>query len=155
MNFNEIIKRISFETFFDVITISPRKVREALFSYYGVKSKSRSILSSLKDKKEQRIRSLHATLQTADNPKEQEFLKELFRNWLFHQRPLLKSALDFLGVENDNGLVEIETDFFKELSEKKVSELINHLKKDFSNDAIFIYLSFMEAPITVRSVFSD
>lgn len=146
MNFNELLKKISFETFSDIIAVSPRKVRESLFSHYGVKNKSRSILSSIREKKEQRVKNLHEILQDANKPKEQEFLKELFRNWLFHRRPLLKATLDYLGVENDNGLVEIETDFFKDLNEKKVSDLINHLKPNFPSDDILIYLSFMEVP---------
>lgn len=146
MNFNELITKISFTTFADVIAVSPRKVRESLFSHYGVKNKKRTLLSSIKEKKEQRVKHLHTILQTADNPKEQEFLKELFRNWLFHQRPLLKATLDFLDVKNDNGLVEIETDFFKELTEKQVEDLVAHLTPNFPKDAILIYLTFMEVP---------
>lgn len=146
MTFNDLVKTISFETFSDVIAVSPRKVRESLFSHYGIKTKSRSILSSIKEKKETRIKNLQTVLRDVNQPREQEFLKELFRNWLFHQRTLLKTTLDFLGVENDDGLVEIETDFFKELSEKKVEELIAHLDGKFSRDAILIYLTFMEVP---------
>lgn len=146
MTFNELVKNISLETFSGVITVSPRKVRESLYSHYGVKAKSRMSLLSVKEKTDAKVKQLYTILQTANNPKEQEFLKELFRNWLFHQRPLLKSTLDFLGVKNDDGLVETETDFFKEMSEKKVSELVAHLKPNFQKDAILIYLNFMEVP---------
>lgn len=146
MNFNDLIKTISFETFSDVIAVSPRKVRESLFAHYGIKSKARSFLASIKEKKETRIKNLQSVLMDVKQPKEQEFLKELFRNWLFHQRPLLKATLDFLGVENDQGLVEIETDFFKDLSEKKVEDLLAHLNGKFPRDAIVIYLTFMEVP---------
>jgi|SRR5579871_2421746 len=145
-NFNELIKKISFDTFSDVMAVSPRKVRESLFAHYGIKNKSRSILSSVREKKEQRIKHLHDVLKEAAQPKEQEFLKELFRNWLYHRRELLKATLDYLGVENDNGLVEIETDFFKELSKKKVADLIKHLQPNFPRDDILIYLTFMEVP---------
>jgi len=65
---------------------------------------------------------------------------------------MLKAALDFLGVENDFGLVEVETDFFKELSEEKVSGLYNKLKNDFPKDEILIYLVFMEAPFLDKVV---
>ena len=146
MNFSDVIKTISFETFSDVIALSPRKVRESLFAHYGIKAKGRSLLASIKEKKETRIKNLQTVLRDVKLPKEQEFLKELFRNWLFHQRPLLKTTLDFLGVENDHGLVEVETDFFKELSDKKVEELVKHLNGKFSRDAILIYLNFMEVP---------
>ncbi|USN50562.1 MAG: hypothetical protein H6731_09910 [Myxococcales bacterium] len=146
MNFNELLKKISPTTFAEVMEIAPRKVRESLYSHYGIKNKSRGLLSSLKNKKENRIKNLHLALQEAYKPREQEFLKELFRNWLFHQRPLLKATLDYLKVENDNGLVETETDFFKELNETQVQELIEFLKPNFSHEAILIYLSFMEVP---------
>ena len=140
------VKKVSLTTFSDIISISPRKVRESLFAHYGIKNKDRSILSSVKAKKEQRIKHLYDVLQQATKPKEQEFLKELFRNWLFRQRPLLKATLDHLGIENDNGLVEVETDFFLKLNDKQVNDLVNHLKPNFDQDAILIYLTFMEVP---------
>src|SRR5262245_10836647 len=120
MKLNELIGKISFDTFNDVISLSPRKVRESLFSHYGVKSKTRGLLTSVKDKKQERVLTLHETLKKANKPRELEFLKELLRNWLFHQRPLLKTTLDFLKVENDEGLTEVETDFFKDLTEPQV-----------------------------------
>jgi hypothetical protein len=146
VNFNKLVKKISFETFAEVIAVSPRKVRESLFAHYGVKSKSRSLLLSIKEKKEERIKNLHAILQNITTAKEQEFLKELFRNWLFHKRPLLKTTLDYLGIENNDGLVEFDTDFFKDLDEQKVSDLITRLRRDFPDEAILIYLTFVEVP---------
>lgn len=146
MNFNELLKKISPATFADIMGLAPRKVRESLFSHYGIKAKNKGLLTSLKDKKENRVKSLHVALKDADRPREQEFLKELFRNWLFHQRPLLKATLDYLKVENDNGLVEVETDFFKQLKDNEVKELVAFLKPNFSSEAILIYLSFMEVP---------
>ncbi len=128
------------------MSIAPRKVRESLFSHYGIKAKNRGLLTSLKAKKEGRVKNLHLALQEANRPREQEFLKELFRNWLFHQRPLLKATLDFLKVENDNGLVEVETDFFKQLNEAQVKDLLAFLKPQFPEEAILIYLTFMEVP---------
>ncbi len=146
MGLNTILKQISLDTFTDVIGKSPRKVRESLYSHYGIKNKAPAVLKSVKDKKQQRVQNLFSVLQNAQNPKEQEFLKELFRNWLFHQRPLLKATLDYLGVENDFGFVEVETDFFKELKEPQVKDLIKKLEPEFPKDAILIYLSVMEVP---------
>lgn len=146
MNYNDLLKKISLDTFSDIVNKAPRKVRESLYSHYGIKQRSSLVLISVKEKKEQRIKNLLATLQKAEKPKELEFLKELFRNWLFHQRPLLKETLDFLDVKNDNGLVDVETDFFKDLSASKVSELVAKLKESFPTDAIMIYLTVMEVP---------
>jgi hypothetical protein len=146
VSLNTLLKKISFETFSDIIAKSPRKVRESLYSHYGIKNKNIGILKSIKDKKIQRVQNLFNILQNAQNTKEHDFLKELFRNWLFYQRPLLKATLDHLGVENDFGLVEIETDFFKELKEAQVKELISTLEPNFSKDAIRIYFTIMEVP---------
>lgn len=85
-------------------------------------------------------------LKDAKSHQETEFIKEMLRNWLFNQRPLLKATLDFLNVKNDNGLVETETDFFKDLSEPEVKKLVDHLKPNFSRDSIMIYLTFVEVP---------
>lgn len=147
MNFNELLKKISPTTFNEIMSIAPRKVRESLFSHYGIKNKKRGLVPSLKDKKESRVKDLHVILQNASQAREQEFLKELFRNWLFHQRPLLKSTLDFLKVENDNGLIEVEPDFFKDLKDSQIKELLAHLKaNNFPDEAVLVYLSFMEVP---------
>lgn len=146
MNLSELLKNISIDTFSDVVSHSPRKVRESLYSHYGIKSKNRFSIKSIKSKKEERVSLLLKMLQGATNLKEKELLNELFRNWLFYQRPLLKETLDFLGVENDNGLIDTEPDFFKELSEKKVSDLVAHLSPKFPKDSILIYFCFMEVP---------
>lgn len=146
MNFNDLISKISFTTFDEVIQIAPRKVRESLFSHYGIKTKGIVTLSKIKEKKEDRLKKLHEKLKLATNPKEQEFLKELFKNFLFTKRPMLKSALDFLGVKNDFGFVDEEPEFLRTLTKDKVLELYQHLLKEFPKDEIFIYLSFMEVP---------
>ena len=73
MNYSDLIKTISFDTFAEVVAVAPRKVRESLFAHYGIKAKSRSFLTSLKEKKETRIRNLQAVLQAVHQPKEQEF----------------------------------------------------------------------------------
>lgn len=146
MIFNELLQKLSFTTFSEIVQVAPRKVRESLYSHYGIKNKSKGLLTSLKDKKENRVKNLHEALAGAKNPREQEFLKELLRNWLFHQRPLLKATLDFLKIENDNGLVEVETDFFAKLKDEEVKALVDHLQPNFPKDSILIYLTFMEVP---------
>lgn len=144
ITFNGLIARISFPTFSEIISVSPRKVRESLYSHYNIKSKSGITLAALKAKKDDKNRKLHDVLKDATNPREQEFIKELFRNWLFHKRPMLKAALDFLGVPNENGLIDIEPEFFKELDEQKAKELVAYLLKEFPQDEVLIYLHFME-----------
>lgn len=146
MPFNELLSKISFATFNEILSEAPRKVRESLYSHYGVKSKKSGFLTPVKENKEQKNARLKEKLHQASHQKELEFIKELIRNWLFHKRPMLKSALDFLQVENDNGLVEIETTFFKELDKDTVQSLIKHLLETFPKDDVMLYLYFMEVP---------
>ena len=67
MNFNELIDKISNETFSDVIAIAPRKVRESLFSHYDIKTRGLLTLSKIKEKKEERTKKLHEKLKLASN----------------------------------------------------------------------------------------
>lgn len=142
----KLTAQMSEETFAEVMSVSPRHVREILFSQLGIKSKSKSLLKSLQQKKEERVLKLHETLKNTSSKREADVCKELIRNWLYTKRPLLKSALDHLGVENDNGLIESDPDFFPRLSKDQVSSLYKHLCKDFNKEHVVIYLGFMETP---------
>lgn len=135
---------MSSETFAEMMAVSPRKVREILFSQFGVKEKSKSLLKNILQKKEERILKLHEALKKTTSKRESEVCKELIRNWLFAKRPMLKSALDFLGVANENGLIESEPTIFAELSKEKAQALFKHLSKEFPKEHVMIYLEFME-----------
>ena len=142
-----IIRGMSEETFREVMKTSPRKVRETLYARMGIKSKKKKVGVRLHAKAEDRADQLFLRLQNADSDKETELCSELLRNWLYHQRPMLKAALDFLEIPNDNGLTEQETDFFEKLEESKVEELVSHLKADgFGEDHIAAYLRFVDVP---------
>ena len=141
-----IFERMSQETFEEVIGKSPRSVREVLFSRFAIKAKAKIGLKNIAAKKRERARKLHDRLKLAGGEKEQEVGCELIRNWLFSHRAMLKSALDFLGIANDDGLVEEETDFFSQLSKEKIKELVLHLGKSFPPEEIEIYLMFVEVP---------
>lgn len=138
--------QMSPETFFEVIDASPRKVREMLFSQLGVKAKKKSIGLRLSQKRDERTQKLHERLKEAQTKQEVEVCKELIRNWLYTKRAMLKSALDYLKVPNDNGLVETEIDFFGKLSKSDVDALCKHLEKDFPKEHVELYLKFVDVP---------
>ena len=138
--------KMSAETFSEMMAVSPRHVREILFSQFGIKAKSKSLLKNLQQKKEERVKNLHEMLMRTKSRKEADLCKELIRNWLYTKRPLLKSALDYLGVANENGLIESDPDFFARLTSDQVKGLYTHLCKDFSNEHVAIYLGFMQTP---------
>ena len=143
----EIIRGMSEETFTEVVNTSPRKVRETLYARMGIKGKKKKIGLRVHAKAEDRALKLLERLKNAASENEIELCTELLRNWLYHQRPMLKATLDFLDVPNDNGLTEQETDFFETLEEAKVKQLVSHLKETgFSVDHIATYLYFVNVP---------
>lgn len=146
MNPIKLTAEMSEKTFSEVMSVSPRQVREILYSQLGIKGKSSSLLKNLQQKKEERIRKLHEALKISTSKRESDVCKELIRNWLYTKRPLLKSALDHLGVPNDNGLIESDPICFTELSKEQVSALFKHLCRDFEKEHVVIYLGFMETP---------
>jgi hypothetical protein len=143
----EIIRVMSEETFADVVNTSPRKVRETLYARMGIKGKKKKVGLRVHAKAQDRANKLLERLKNADSDKELELCTELLRNWLYHQRPMLKATLDFLDIPNDNGLTEQETDFFESLQEEQVKNLVVHLTGNgFALEHVSTYLRFVSVP---------
>lgn len=146
MQFVSMVAAMSEDTFAEVIASSPRKIRETLFARMNIKAK-KQIGLKVHGKLEERTKKLHERLKGAQTTQEDKLCEELVRNWLYTKRPLLKTTLDHLGVKNDNGLVEEEPTFFKELTVEKVKELVTLLQKDkHADEHIKIYLEFVGVP---------
>ncbi|MEO1233748.1 MAG: hypothetical protein AAFZ18_33105 [Myxococcota bacterium] len=105
----------------ELLSASPRKLREEMFRRLGIKAKGRSgfKLASKGDARAGRFGEVLAS----DTEIDDEILDELARNYLFGRRELLGDALDFLGIEHNEGLTDSELDFFEELEAEKESEL--------------------------------
>lgn len=147
MEFIQLVSDLRPDTFQEVISASPRRIRETLFGRLGIKAKRKSIGIRVHGKLEDRTKKLHERLRDGQSKQENDLCEELLRNWLFTKRGLLKDTLDHLGVDNDNGLIEEEPDFFQELEEPKVKELVDHLKdKGHGVEAIKVYLTFVKTP---------
>jgi hypothetical protein len=143
----EIIRVMSEETFADVVNTSPRKVRETLYARMGIKGKKKKVGLRVHAKAQDRANKLLERLKNADSDKELELCTELLRNWLYHQRPMLKATLDFLDIPNDNGLTEQDTDFFESLQEEQVKNLVSHLTGNgFALEHVSTYLHFVSVP---------
>ncbi len=141
-----ITAAMSEATFAEVITSSSRKLREILFAQMNVKQKKKNLGLHVHEKRDERIRKLHEKLKQASGQREADICRELVRTWLYSKRAMLKAALDFLGIANEDGLVDTEIDFFKELSLERAGELKTHLEKDFPPEHVKIYLEFIEVP---------
>jgi hypothetical protein len=118
-----IAASMSEATFAEVIKSSSRQLREILFSQMHVKYSAKKPGLHIHGKRDERIRKLHEKLKQVSGQREIDICRELVRTWLYSKRAMLKAALDFLGVPNQDGLVDAEIDFFKELSLERVREL--------------------------------
>jgi hypothetical protein len=146
MKFIALVAKLSEDSFADLVQSSPRKIRETLFQRLGIKAK-KTIGLKVHAKTEERTKKLHERLKTSTTENENRLCEELVRNWLYTKRDLLKGTLDYLGVKNDNGLVDEEPTFFTEMSAEKVKELVEHLKgKGFHPEHIYAYLAFVDTP---------
>ena len=147
MEFISLVANLSETTFQEIITASPRRIRETLFGRLGIKAKKKGVGIKVHGRLEERTRKLHEKLKAGESKQENDLCEELLRNWLYGQRPLLKDTLDFLGVDNDNGLIDTEPDFFAELDEDKVAALWTHLREaGHPPEHAFIYLRFVSTP---------
>lgn len=147
MEFITLVAGLSETTFQDVITASPRRIRETLFGRLNIKAKKKTIGVAVHGKLEERTKKLHQRLKEGTTKQENDLCEELLRNWLYTQRPLLKATLDHLEVKNDNGLIEEEPTFFQELDETKVKALVTHLRANgFEPEHIGVYLRFVKTP---------
>lgn len=146
MNSTAIIAHISDQTFAEMIRCCSRQVRETLLTRLGIKAKNSGVTLQLGQKREEQVRKLHEKFKQSDSKAELDVCQEIIRNWLYTKRPMLKAALDFLGVPNQDGLVETELDFFKDISEAQAKSLFEHISKDFAPEHVWIYLNFVEVP---------
>ncbi len=145
MQFVSMVAGMSEGTFAELIAASPRKIRETLFARLNIKAK-KQIGLRVHGKLEDRTKKLHERLKTASTPQDDKLCEELMRNWLFTKRSLLKQTLDHLGVKNDNGLVDEDPVFFKELTAEKVRALVDVLKGEHAAEHIRLYLAFVGVP---------
>jgi hypothetical protein len=145
MQFVSMVAGMTEDTFAEVISASPRKIRETLFARLNIKAK-KQIGLKVHGKLEERTKKLHERLKGAQTEQENKLCEELMRNWLFTKRPLLKATLDHLGVKNDNGLVDEEPAFFKDLTSDKVNDLKGVLATEHSVEHIKLYLEFVGVP---------
>jgi len=148
----EVLAQASANQVDAILQASPRKVREVVFSKLGIKS-AKNPLAKLRQMKEQdnkaklfqeKLRNGHGGINLEQLDK---LCEELIRAWLFTKRDLLKATLDYLKIPNDNGLVEIELDFFEKLSKQEAQDLVAYLTaQGFEKEHISIYLNFVKVP---------
>ncbi len=141
----ELLTKLSVDDFSNVVNAAPKKVREELFRRAGIKNRGGAFALRSAHKTEGRIRKLHDTF-SAGVEIPPEICEEVIRHYLYHRRELLKDALDFLGVEHEDGLTEADLDFLEELAPEKSRALKNKLLGAHSASDVELYLGFMKIP---------
>lgn len=142
----QITANIPETLFFEILETSPRSVREALFGRFGVKAKKKFGSGGFTARRQEKAKKLHASLKASDGEQDNEVCQELIRNFLFTRRPMLKAALDFAGIKNDDGVTEDDLDPLEKMAKDKVQELLALLDKDFPFEEVRLYLNFIGVP---------
>lgn len=133
------------ERFSEVVSASPRKLREEIYRRLGVKAKKNSSFSLKKSEDDDRAKKLFASLQNGE-PVADEVLEELIRNYLYVRRELLADALDHFQVPHENGLTDAEIDFLSELPKEKSAELRKLLLAKHQPQDVELYFAYMNIP---------
>jgi len=152
MNSIQMTTNLSDKAFFEMLASSPRQVREVLFSRFQVKSSTSRTTISPVERRFERAAVLKLRLNQATSSQEETLCKELIRNWLYTKRPMLKAAMDFLGIKNDNGLVDNDEGIFDSVTADKARALYEHLAKSFDPEEVALYLRFMAVPHAEKAI---
>ena len=142
-NPTQILRHLDAELFNEVINASPKKLREEVFRRAGIKNKGGAFALKSSGKTEVRTKKLRALLLEGVEL-QSEFSEEMIRNYLYTRRPLLAEALDFLGVEHDNGLTDNELDFLADLPAERRTHLRDLLVRNHAPSDVDLYLAFMD-----------
>ena len=141
-----LISQVSDQTFSSMIASCSRKVRDTLYARLGIKSNISGVTLQLGKKREDQVKKLHEKFKNSDSRAESEVCQEIIRNWLYTKRPMLKATLDFLKIPNQEGLVDTELEFFKNMSEEDAKAVFEQMSEQFEPEHVWIYLNFVEVP---------
>ena len=142
-NPTQILRKLDADLFHEVLNASPKKFREEVFRRAGIKNKGGAFALKASGKTEARAKKLRAMLLEGTEL-QSELSEELLRNYLYTRRPLLAEALDFLGVEHDNGLTDSDLDFLAELPAERRTHLKDLLCRNHAQHDVDLYLAFMD-----------
>lgn len=142
---SEILRTLEAEHFTAVVAASPKKVREEAFRRAGIRNKGSAFALKSAGKNEARIKKLRTALLGGAELQD-EIAEEVLRSYLYTKRPMLAEALDFLEVDNDEGLTDADLDFMMELPEDKATHLHDVLSRSHDPRDVDLYFAFMSIP---------
>ncbi len=147
--------------FVDIYYTSTRKLRNMVEGLYHKKVKKgggrKVSLTSSKDRVETAASVQHGILAALD----EYMAEELLKAWLFTKRTMLVTALDFFGVEHEDGLTDKDLSAFEKADVATLEKLVAELKaKECLVEDIAIYFQFMHIEnamnvAELKKVFAD
>jgi hypothetical protein len=142
----ELLKLQTLDRFQTIFSASPRKLREDAYRRAGIKNKGDVFSLRASGKNEVRTQRLYQAIGQGFEL-EEKVSEEVIRNYLFTRRDLLVGALDFLGVEHDQGLTDQDLDFIQELPLEKRQALRATLVATFAPEDVDLYLAYMNIAV--------
>jgi|GEM_PF-2966364 len=144
-NAQQIIRSLSEERFTHLFKESPKKVREFIFTRFGIKSQSPSAFKFAVpgQKTEQQTKALYQALKTHED---KEVSEEIIRNYLMNKRQMLADTLDHLKIPHDKGLTENDIDVFASFPDEQIQTIVDYLVGlGHPREDALLYLQFMKA----------
>ncbi|MCB9655271.1 MAG: hypothetical protein H6729_14210 [Deltaproteobacteria bacterium] len=141
----ELLGRMPPDRFEELLAASPKKFREEIFRKAGSKKKTSAFSLKTASGDPHRVGKVQEAIRSGSTLGG-EYIEELVRNYLYGRRALLADALDFLGVEHDDGLTETDLDFVGDMPEEKGRALRAALEGKHAASDVELYLSFMGVP---------
>ncbi len=143
LDYMAIVRDMSPEKWAEVFSTSSRKARETYFHRHGIRKPKQGIKINRGGGNEVRVARLFDLLKGEDDV---EMVEEIVRVYLLSRRDILVTALDHLGIENDEGLTESDdVDKIKDLKGKELKKLCDVMVEKHSKDDVLLYLRFMGA----------
>ncbi|RJO66540.1 MAG: hypothetical protein C4523_12185 [Myxococcales bacterium] len=138
----QLLGAISEAKFEELYGACSRKVRNMLEGMFARKTRSGRMVSIRKgNRKDDALAVREGIVASGD----EKMAEELFKTWLYEKRPMLKAALDFFAIPNDEGITESELSPLENADVAALEKLVAELEsRKFPLEDIAIYLAFMQ-----------
>lgn len=157
MKFTAVIEALPEPVFRDMYRGISRKVRNLLEGRLLPRRSGAGVFSLKADTPDSRIPEVKRAVVRSGK---QELAEELLKAYLIERRPMLKIALDAVGVPNDDGLTDHELDPIRDADAATVGGIVDEIVKRFPASDAALYFAFLgnraslDVP-TLRSVWAD
>ncbi len=140
----EIVERLGEDKFSEIFNGLSRKMRTMLESMFTKKRKGRMV--SLKSRKKGKGQAVKQVWRGLQDENANQYADEILRAYFFEHRDLLKTALDFFEIPNEDGITNQELTALEQADTETLQKLFDELKsKDFSVLDISLYFVFLKA----------